>query len=457
MTNAPENPQVRRRRRRVVILLVFIAIIVALVFAFRAVLTPFLVALFVAYLLDPLVERMAPLRLFKKFPLGRAGSIAIIYLLLLGTIYLGVIFSVPALGRQINEARRDLPKVQATFEARLGKVVEKASAWWSQKTDPGPDWPDSWGTDEKAGEGDEENGSPFHGPERSRFHLKGGGVIEGDVVARSESESVLRLGEGFYLLDTETVDREERLTRDPPINPRQYSRVLINQVVGRLGDILKLTVGLVRTVLQTFMQVFLILMVTAFLLIDARAIVTFIESVPPKRYGPIWSELLVYIDRGLAGVIRGQLTICAVNGLLTWIGLAILGVGYAGLLGFIAGVFSLIPIFGTILSTIPIVLIAWGADGFSKGMLALGWVLLIHFIEANFLNPKIMGTASKIHPVVVIFALIAGEHAYGIVGALLAVPAASLVQSCFKFYVLDRRHEAIAEGPDDDAAPVVVN
>ena len=68
----------------------------------------------------------------------------------------------------------------------------------------------------------------------------------------------------------------------------------------------------------------------------------------------------------------------------------------------------------------------------------------IHLLEANFLNPKIMGTASKIHPVVVIFPLIAGEHAYGIVGALLAVPTASIVQSWFKFYVIDKRHESLA-------------
>ncbi|MHC4410320.1 MAG: AI-2E family transporter, partial [Planctomycetota bacterium] len=69
-------------------------------------------------------------------------------------------------------------------------------------------------------------------------------------------------------------------------------------------------------------------------------------------------------------------------------------------------------------------------------------ILLIHFIEANFLNPKIMGSASKIHPVVIIFALLAGEHAYGIVGALLAVPTASIVQSGFTFFVLDRQAEA---------------
>ncbi len=185
--------------------------------------------------------------------------------------------------------------------------------------------------------------------------------------------------------------------------------------------------------------------------IDKDKILAFFRNIPPGPYKRTFQKLGVYIDRGLAGVIRGQLMICAVNGVLTWIGLAFLGVRYAGLLGLIAGIFSLVPIFGTIISSIPIVLIAWGAGSFHKGVLALGWILLIHFVEANFLNPKIMGSASKIHPVVVVFALLAGEHAYGIVGALLAVPTVSIIQSSFKFYVLDRQAEAEA---DAEAAPV---
>ncbi len=55
-------------------------------------------------------------------------------------------------------------------------------------------------------------------------------------------------------------------------------------------------------------------------------------------------------------------------------------------------------------------------------------------MEGNILNPKIIGTAAKIHPVLVIFALIVGEHSYGLVGALLAVPVASIIQVLFLFF-----------------------
>ena len=74
---------------------------------------------------------------------------------------------------------------------------------------------------------------------------------------------------------------------------------------------------------------------------------------------------------------------------------------------------SLIPIFGSILSSIPIVAIALVSSGHastsSRGVYVLGWIIVIHLIEANFLNPKIMGDAAKIHPVLVVFALIAGR------------------------------------------------
>ena len=66
-------------------------------------------------------------------------------------------------------------------------------------------------------------------------------------------------------------------------------------------------------------------------------------------------------------------------------------------------------------------------------MAVLGWILGIHFVEANVLNPKIIGHAAKINPVVVVFVLLAGEHAYGLKGALLAVPITAMVIAIGQF------------------------
>jgi predicted PurR-regulated permease PerM len=135
--------------------------------------------------------------------------------------------------------------------------------------------------------------------------------------------------------------------------------------------------------------------------------------------------------------VRGQLVICFINGVLTYIGLVLFHVKYSLLLAGIAATMSLIPIFGSILSSIPIVaiaLISSGSFDLKQGVLVLAWIIGIHLVEANFLNPKIMGDAARIHPVLVVFALIAGEHSYGLVGALFAVPVASIIQTIFVYY-----------------------
>jgi predicted PurR-regulated permease PerM len=136
------------------------------------------------------------------------------------------------------------------------------------------------------------------------------------------------------------------------------------------------------------------------------------------------------MDRGLAGVVRGQLVICLVNGVLSGIGFYLLDLRYWPILTLIATLLSIIPIFGAILSSIPAVAIGLQTS-VATGLMTLGWILLIHQIEANLLNPKIMGDAAKVHPVLVVFALVAGEHFFGIAGALLAVPALSVAQTLF--------------------------
>jgi predicted PurR-regulated permease PerM len=87
-------------------------------------------------------------------------------------------------------------------------------------------------------------------------------------------------------------------------------------------------------------------------------------------------------------------------------------------------------------------------DGLWTGGLALAWIGFIHLLEANLLNPLIMGSHAEMHPVIIVFALLAGEHSFGAWGALLAVPTMSILQSCFLFY----RHEI--EGiPREPAKP----
>jgi predicted PurR-regulated permease PerM len=227
---------------------------------------------------------------------------------------------------------------------------------------------------------------------------------------------------------------------------------------GRLGDVVTLSRTFLTGALTTIFFLVLLLMLTAFMSMDAPRMVRFAESIVPASWRQDLRRLLHGIDAGLAGVVRGQLTIMFVNGLFTLVGLLVLRVPFAFALSAVATILYIVPIFGTILSSVPIVLLALSAGGLGKGLLALGWILVIHALEAYVLNPKIMGDAARIHPVLIVLALVIGERTHGIVGALLAVPVASVVVAVFRFLQrklaeLDERAASAAREPPPPVAP----
>ena len=221
-----------------------------------------------------------------------------------------------------------------------------------------------------------------------------------------------------------------------PLDINSQISIIAEDGINRLKEDMVRFLGfgrkLITNVVGSVFTLFLTFMVAAFILVDTKRILSFWRSLVPKKYHQRYNDLLKSLDKGLNGVVRGQLLICLLNGCLTFFGLLLIGVPFAFTLGLVAMVFSLIPIFGTILSTIPIVLMGLTISA-STGLLALAWILLIHFIEGNFLNPKIMGTSAQIHPAIIVFVLVTGEHMAGIAGALLAVPVYSILQTFFFF------------------------
>jgi predicted PurR-regulated permease PerM len=202
----------------------------------------------------------------------------------------------------------------------------------------------------------------------------------------------------------------------------------------------------------------LMLVVSAYLLITAPRIFEFARSLyAPGRRGE-FDEIVRRIDRGLSGVVRGQLIICLVNGALSGIGFYMLGLKYWAFLTIVATVMSIIPIFGAILSSVPAVMVALTQD-FKLALFVLAWIVGIHQLEANVLNPKIMGDSARVHPVLVVFALLAGEHVAGLLGALLAVPVLSITQTLFlylreRFLGVPRNSSFPPPGPREREQPV---
>lgn len=238
----------------------------------------------------------------------------------------------------------------------------------------------------------------------------------------------------------EGADATEASTGRPSWNLSVDLERLLHESAGRFSGIATANVtrvvetmrALVTGIFTGVFTLFFMLMVAAFMSIDARGIRAYFRSLVPPEWATDAAALVHRIDRSLAGVVRGQVTICLVNGVLTFVGLLLFGVKFAFLLATVATVFSLIPIFGTIVSSVPIVAMGL-AQSWKAGLGMLLWIIGIHALEAYFLNPKIMGSAARIHPVVVAFALIAGERTYGLLGALFAVPVAAVAVACFDF------------------------
>src|SRR5262249_45605480 len=97
------------------------------------------------------------------------------------------------------------------------------------------------------------------------------------------------------------------------------------------------------------------LMLAAYMMLTREKILGFFSSLLRESQRPAFASLLARVDRGLSGVVRGQLIICLINGVLSAIGFAIVGLKYWPVLALVATVLSLIPIFGAIISSIPAV------------------------------------------------------------------------------------------------------
>jgi predicted PurR-regulated permease PerM len=130
----------------------------------------------------------------------------------------------------------------------------------------------------------------------------------------------------------------------------------------------------------------------------------------------------------IGGYIRGQLLLATTIALLTGIGMAILGVPYALLLGVLAFILEFIPMVGAILTGVISVAVAL-TQGWLTALLVLGYVVFLQALEGQILAPRMLGGSIGLHPIVSVLALLAGSELFGITGALFAAPVAGVLQA----------------------------
>jgi predicted PurR-regulated permease PerM len=183
-----------------------------------------------------------------------------------------------------------------------------------------------------------------------------------------------------------------------------------------------------------------VLVLTFYMVVEEDSARRFFKSLAPVEYQPFLVPLFNKMRQRIGYWLRGQLVLGLVVGLAVYLGLTILGVPYALLLGLIAGLLEIIPYAGPLLSAVPILIIAFSVSPL-KGFFALLLVIIIQQIENNILVPKIMQKATGLNPVVSIIAMLVGVKFGGLIGALLAIPVATVLAVAIEEFFSDLSSE----------------
>lgn len=133
--------------------------------------------------------------------------------------------------------------------------------------------------------------------------------------------------------------------------------------------------------------------------------------------------------------LASQLLDAIVVGILTSVAMKILGVKYAVLLGILIGLFNMIPYFGAIVAVMIAALITFITGGLSQAVWMIVIVTILQQIDANIINPKIVGDSLKISPLLVIFAVTIGGAYFGVLGMFLAVPVVAVMKVLIEDFV----------------------
>lgn len=312
-----------------------------LVMQLSSVLAPFFVAALLAYLGDPLVDRL------EKYRLSRTLAVCIVFAaFLLGGIILLLIF-IPMLGAQLTSLFENLPD----YLDRLQTSTE--------------------------------------------------------VLLQS-------IGLSTTMLDFNTV--------------KTALQDYWSEAGKMAGDVMGYITSSGLVLLQWLTNLVLIPVLTFYLLRDWDNLVAKFRELLPRRHASKITQISIECDDMLAGFLRGQLMVMLALSIIYSIGLTFIGLDLALLLGVISGIVSFVPYLGLLVGIILAGLAAYLQ--FQEWLPVLMVVLVFSFaqaVEGMFLTPRFVGERIGLHPVAVIFSVMAGGTLFGFVGVLLALPVAAVV------------------------------
>ena len=248
-------------------------------------------------------------------------------------------------------------------------------------------------------------------------------------------------------LDTQGGVDVASATNDLISQAAKWAAAFLNSLLTRGAALIGLISLLVVTPVVAF-----------YMLLDWEKMIATIDSLVPLRHRETVRGLAREIDTAMAGFLRGQSLVCLFLGAWYGIGLSLIGLNFGLLIGITAGILSFIPYVGSMTALVLSSAVAivqdwpqWKLLGMSLGVFLIG-----QFLEGNILSPKLVGDSVGLHPVWLIFALLAFGSLFGFTGLITAVPFAAAAGVILRFAVKRYRESNLYTSLSDSSPKILI-
>ena len=223
---------------------------------------------------------------------------------------------------------------------------------------------------------------------------------------------------------------------------------LVTQGVGWLTAFLKSLWSGGRALVSLFSLVVVTPVVAFYLIYDWHRMIRTVDRWVPLPQRDTVRKLAGEVDAAISGFVRGQTAVCLILGSFYAVALTLSGLNFGLLIGLISGVITFIPYVGSMTGLILAlgVAVAQFWPDYTSILIVLGIFLVGQFVEGNVLAPKLVGESVGLHPLWLIFALLAFGYLFGFVGLLVAVPLAATIGVLVRFALQRYRESALYTG-----------
>lgn len=224
---------------------------------------------------------------------------------------------------------------------------------------------------------------------------------------------------------------KEKMMEVTNIDVRQFLNINNEKIMEYVKNIINIFSGIFDLFVSVVVSVYILLQRSSIV----RALRRFARAIFKKDTYEAINKYFTNANEVFFTFITSQLLDAVIVGILTTVAMLILKVKYAPLLGFVIGLFNMIPYIGAIVAVAFGIIITLITGGFGKALAMAIVVIILQQIDANIINPKIIGSSLKTSPLLVLFSITIGGAYFGILGMFLAVPIAVVIKTILTDFV----------------------